>query len=97
MQAEVAAVVMGRSQLGTIMAAPEELARTMPSVAQVTASSMGQTEGDMAKGSPEVVMLGEESASVPLTPSVVGESVPARRHNEKGRRQSKPVGSRPWP
>ena len=29
---------------------------------------MGQMEGDVAKGSLDIVVLGERSASVPLTP-----------------------------
>ena len=39
------------------------------------ASSVGHMEWDMAEGSSEVVVLGEESASVPLTPSIAGGSV----------------------
>ena len=49
----------------------------MPPVTQATASGMGQIEGDMADGSSEVMVLGEESASIPLTPSIDGGSVPA--------------------
>jgi len=41
----------------------------------VMASSMGLIEGDMAEGSPMVMVLGEESASVPLTPSIIRGSV----------------------
>ena len=67
----------GRSQPSAIVSTPEEPARPTPSAAQVTASGMGRTEGDAAEGSPEVVVLGEESTSVPLIPSVAGESVPA--------------------
>ncbi|XP_066347672.1 uncharacterized protein [Miscanthus floridulus] len=50
--------------------------RHAPSAAQVMASGVGRTEGDATEVSPEVVVLGEESASVPMTPSVVRGSVP---------------------
>ena len=40
-------------------------------------SGMGWMKRDMAKGSSEVMVLGEESASVPLTPSVAGGGVSA--------------------
>ena len=45
---------------------------------------MGRIEGDAAKGSLEVMVLGEESASVPLTPSVAGGSVPAGTSRREG-------------
>ena len=45
---------------------------------------MGRIEGDAAKGSLEVMVLGEESASVPLTPSVAGGSVPAGTSRRQG-------------
>ena len=48
------------------------------------ASSMGQMEGDVAEGSPEVVVLGEESMSIPLTPTIVGGSVPAGTSQREG-------------
>lgn len=48
------------------------------------AFGMGQMEGDMTKGSPEVMVLGEESASVPLTPSIVGGSVLAGTSQQEG-------------
>ena len=51
------------------MVVPEEPAQPAPLAAQVMASGMGRTEGDAAKGSPKVVVLEHESASVPLTPS----------------------------
>ena len=52
-------------------------ARPAPSVAQAMKPSVGQTEGDAAEGYPDIVVLGEESASVSLTPSIVGGRVPA--------------------
>lgn len=45
-------------------------------MAQVTAFGMGRIEGDTAEGSLEIMVLGEELASVPLTLSIVGGSVP---------------------
>ena len=45
---------------------------------------MGLIEGDMVEGSPEVMVLGEESASVLLIPSVAGGSVPAGTSRREG-------------
>ena len=49
----------------------------MPSAAQAMAPGAGRTEGDMAKWSPGVVVLGERFVSAPLTPSIAGGGVPA--------------------
>ena len=56
----------------------------MPSAAQVTVPSVGQTEGDMSKGSLGVVVLGERFASTPLTPSIVGGGVPTGMSRQEG-------------
>ena len=74
-QVEVAAAVIDGSQPGTIAAALEAPARPVPSAAQATAPGAGRTEGDAAKGSLGVVVLGEGSTSAPLTSSVVGGGV----------------------
>ena len=63
------------SQPGAIVAVTKEPARPAPSMAQVTVSGLGQIEGDMAEGSLEVMVLGEESASILLTPSIARGSV----------------------
>jgi len=60
----------GGPQPGATVAASEAPARPAPSAAQATTPGVGQTQGDAAEGSPGVVVLGERSASAPLTPSV---------------------------
>ena len=66
-QVGVAVAIIGRAQPDATMATPEAPVRPTPSAALVTVFGMGQLYGDMAEG----------SASLPLTPSIVGGSVPA--------------------
>ena len=66
------------------MATPNEMARPAPSAAQVMASGMDQMEGHVVEGSPVVVVLREESESVPLTPFVARGSVPTGTSRRDG-------------
>ena len=50
----------------------------------MTASGVGQMEGNAAKGSPEVMVLEEESTSIPLTPSIAEGSVLAGMSRREG-------------
>ena len=50
----------------------------------MTASSVGRIEGEKAEGSPKVMVLGEELASIPLTPSIAEGSVPAWTSRREG-------------
>ena len=68
----------------------------MPSLAQATTPSVGRTEGDMAKGSPNVMVLGEGSVSVLLTPFIVGGSVPAGTSRRGGLAVTRTNGEPSW-
>ena len=57
---------------------------------------MGLIEGDMVEGSPEVMVLGEESASVLLIPSVAGGSVPAGTSRRGGLAVTRTNGEPSW-
>ena len=48
------------------------------------ASGVGWMEGDAAEGSPKVVVLGEGSLSIPLTPSIAGGGVPVGMSRQEG-------------
>ena len=45
---------------------------------------MGRMEGDVAKGSSNIVVLGEWSMPIPLTPSITGGGVPVRTSWREG-------------
>ena len=72
------------SQPGAIVVMPEALGQPAPSVAQATESGMGRMEGDAAKGSLNIMVLGERSASIPLTPSITRGGVPAGASRREG-------------
>ena len=67
--------LIGGSQPGAIVVAPEVPVRPAPSASQATESGVGRMEGDMVEGSLDIMVLGERLAPVPLTPSIVGGGV----------------------
>ena len=56
----------------------------MPSVAQAAVPGVGQIEGAMTEGLPDVVVLGEGPVFIPLTPSVAEGSVPMGMSRREG-------------
>lgn len=84
MQVEVAALVKDGSHSGTTVSSPEVLARPVASRAQAMAHDTGWMEGDAAKGSLEVMVLGERLASAPLMPFVTRGGVPVGASQREG-------------
>ena len=75
-QMEMAVAMAGEPKSSTTVVAPKAPARPAPSVVQVTAPGVRRMEGDATEGSPGIMVLGEGSASIPLTPSISRGSVP---------------------
>ena len=79
------------------MVAPKVPERPAISVAQATEFGMGQMDGATVKGSPNIVVLGKGSASIPLTPSITVGASRRGRHNERDRGAWSQLGVIPGP
>jgi hypothetical protein len=66
---------MDESLLGVIAMPQEEMARSKPSATQATTSKVGQTKGDMAEVSLEVMVMEQGPTSALPTSSATEETI----------------------